>query len=194
MSSAVKEQGRYKVLTCSDNTHERGRASRMTALSSSDRAYWLKSNSLAWLCRSNNMAIKGVAEFYEGSGKKHIVTTQTESAWHVALGQPQGQKIALSWCCPLWFLEGRASEMFAHEVIYHEVVKPEHKKSTNSGTNACSPHAAVLKWTKGGIAAMLHPQTWSKMHSETPCSTCCQYLDWPGAWPTFLWISMDLWI
>eukprot|EP00913_Durusdinium_trenchii_P001902 g1760.t1 len=27
---------------------------------------------------SNNMAIKGVAEFYEGSGKKHIVTTQTE--------------------------------------------------------------------------------------------------------------------
>lgn len=39
------------------------------------------------------MAIKGVAEFYEGSGKKHIVTTQTESAWHVALGQPQGQKI-----------------------------------------------------------------------------------------------------
>ena len=29
------------------------------------------------------MAIKGVAEFYEGSGKKHIVTTQTESTWHV---------------------------------------------------------------------------------------------------------------
>jgi len=27
---------------------------------------------------SNNMAIKGVADFYEGSGKKHIVTTQTE--------------------------------------------------------------------------------------------------------------------
>jgi hypothetical protein len=31
------------------------------------------------------MAIKGVAEFYEGSGKKHIVTTQTASAWHVEL-------------------------------------------------------------------------------------------------------------
>ena len=30
--------------------------------------------------RSNNMAVKGVADFYEGSGKKHIVTTQTESA------------------------------------------------------------------------------------------------------------------
>eukprot|EP00437_Effrenium_voratum_P020277 CAMPEP_0181451406 /NCGR_PEP_ID=MMETSP1110-20121109/28676_1 /TAXON_ID=174948 /ORGANISM="Symbiodinium sp., Strain CCMP421" /LENGTH=444 /DNA_ID=CAMNT_0023575659 /DNA_START=35 /DNA_END=1366 /DNA_ORIENTATION=- len=27
---------------------------------------------------SNNMAVKGVADFYEGSGKKHIVTTQTE--------------------------------------------------------------------------------------------------------------------
>ncbi|OLP93399.1 Cysteine desulfurase, mitochondrial [Symbiodinium microadriaticum] len=27
---------------------------------------------------SNNMAVKGVAEFYEGSGKKHMITTQTE--------------------------------------------------------------------------------------------------------------------
>eukprot|EP00931_Biecheleriopsis_adriatica_P008526 TRINITY_DN109691_c0_g1_i1.p1 TRINITY_DN109691_c0_g1~~TRINITY_DN109691_c0_g1_i1.p1 ORF type:complete len:451 (-),score=96.24 TRINITY_DN109691_c0_g1_i1:91-1443(-) len=27
---------------------------------------------------SNNMSIKGVADFYEGGGKKHIVTTQTE--------------------------------------------------------------------------------------------------------------------
>ena len=36
------------------------------------------------------MAVKGVAEFYEGSGKKHMITTQTEYLSRTGVGGTEG--------------------------------------------------------------------------------------------------------
>lgn len=100
------------------------------------------------------MAIKGVAEFYEGSGKKHIVTTQTESAW-LTWCDVEKRDAADSRLSYVISVKSSAADRWFFSLSRSQATPLALSRFVSrAGTSVSWPVAAASKSTRVGSAAM----------------------------------------